>query len=94
MITVESQKKTFSCFYITEDLPDRNCDRCVHCCVDYTGWLQFQNYLYKIVKDPLFELAITLCIVFNTLFLALEHHGMTEGTREALDIGNKVIFVV
>ncbi|KAJ6635625.1 Sodium channel protein 60E [Pseudolycoriella hygida] len=75
---------------VLEDLPDRNCDKCVQCCVDYAGWLQFQNYLYKVVKDPLFELGITLCIVLNTLFLALEHHGMSESVRQALDIGNKV----
>lgn len=62
----------------------------MECCVDYAGWLQFQNCLYNIVKDPLFELGITLCIVLNTLFLALEHHGMSEGVRQALDIGNKV----
>ncbi len=98
----------------SDDLPDRNCDKCVQCCVDYAGWLQFQNYLYKVrtaienilsflrfyrslnhsflqvVKDPLFELGITLCIVLNTLFLALEHHGMSESVRQALDIGNKV----
>lgn len=77
---------------IADDIPDRNCDKCVDCCVDYTGWLQFQNCLYKIVKDPLFELGITLCIVLNTLFLAIEHHGMSEGVRQALDIGNKVRF--
>lgn len=46
--------------------------------------------LPQVVKDPLFELGITLCIVLNTLFLALEHHGMSESVRQALDIGNKV----
>lgn len=46
----------------------------------------------QIVRDPLFELGITLCIVLNTLFLALEHHGMSESIRQALDIGNKVKF--
>lgn len=77
--------------FFADDLPsDRNCDRCVSCCVDYDGWLQFQNCLYKVVRDPLFELAITLCIVLNTFFLALEHHGMSENVRQALDIGNKV----
>ncbi|XP_052873705.1 sodium channel protein 60E-like [Anopheles cruzii] len=75
---------------IEDDLPDRNCDSCVQCCIDYEGWLQFQNCLYKIVKDPLFELGITLCIVLNTMFLALEHHGMNANVRDALDIGNKV----
>lgn len=82
-------------FLFTDDLPsDRNCDRCVNCCVDYDGWLQFQNCLYKVVRDPLFELAITLCIVLNTFFLALEHHGMSENVRQALDIGNKVSFLL
>lgn len=52
--------------------------------------MSFQNVLYKIVKDPLFELFITLCIVLNTTFLALEHHGMSETVRSVLDIGNKV----
>ncbi|KFB48601.1 AGAP007086-PA-like protein [Anopheles sinensis] len=75
---------------LEDDLPDRNCDSCVQCCIDYEGWLQFQNCLYKIVKDPLFELGITLCIVLNTMFLALEHHGMNANVRDALDIGNKV----
>ncbi|XP_054090096.1 sodium channel protein 60E [Zeugodacus cucurbitae] len=75
---------------VIDDLPDRNCDRCIQCCVNYEGWLQFQNCLYKVVRDPLFELAITLCIVLNTAFLAMEHHGMSENFRNALDVGNKV----
>lgn len=62
----------------------------MHCCADYESWLQFQNCLYKVVRDPLFELAITLCIVLNTAFLAMEHHGMSESFRNALDVGNKV----
>ncbi|XP_052755866.1 sodium channel protein 60E isoform X3 [Galleria mellonella] len=79
-----------NCTYFTDELVDRNCECCVTCCIDYEGWLQFQNCLYGIVKDPLFELFITTCIVLNTLFLALEHHGMSENVRQALDIGNKV----
>ncbi|XP_034476823.1 sodium channel protein 60E-like [Drosophila innubila] len=75
---------------VIDDLPDRNFDRCVHCCGDYESWLQFQNCLYKVVRDPLFELAITLCIVLNTAFLAMEHHGMSPSFRNALDVGNKV----
>lgn len=51
---------------------------------------RFQNCLYKFVRDPLFELLITICIVLNTMFLAMEHHGMSENVRQALDIGNKV----
>ncbi|ERL93537.1 hypothetical protein D910_10826 [Dendroctonus ponderosae] len=73
-----------------QEIPDRNCFCCERCCVDYEGWLQFQQGLYQIVKDPLFELAITVCIVLNTMFLAMEHHGMSESLLRALDIGNKV----
>ncbi|XP_012246809.1 sodium channel protein 60E isoform X1 [Bombus impatiens] len=75
---------------ILDDLPDRNCEKCIQCCIDYEGWLRFQNCLYKVVRDPLFELTITLCIVLNTGFLAMEHHGMSESIRQALNIGNKV----
>lgn len=75
---------------IADELLDRNSECCVTCCIDYEGWLQFQNCLYGIVKDPLFELFITTCIVLNTLFLALEHHGMSENVRQVLDVGNKV----
>lgn len=58
--------------------------------MDYGGWLQFQQVLYRIVKDPIFELVITVCIILNTMFLALEHHGMSESVYRALDVGNKV----
>ncbi|XP_063905113.1 sodium channel protein 60E isoform X3 [Zophobas morio] len=75
---------------IDDQIPDRNCNGCEQCCVDYDGWLQFQQALYRIVRDPLFELAITVCIVLNTMFLAMEHHGMSEEMLKALDIGNKV----
>ncbi|XP_054277860.1 sodium channel protein 60E-like [Macrosteles quadrilineatus] len=75
---------------VLDDLVDRNCDKCVECCVDYEGWLRFQNCLYKVVRDPLFELLITLCIILNTMFLATEHHGMSENIRNMLDVGNKV----
>ncbi|KAJ8970053.1 hypothetical protein NQ317_012028 [Molorchus minor] len=75
---------------INSQIPDRNCSGCEQCCMDYEGWLQFQQGLYQIVRDPLFELAITVCIVLNTMFLAMEHHGMSESVLRALDIGNKV----
>ncbi|XP_060834551.1 sodium channel protein para-like isoform X6 [Rhopalosiphum padi] len=39
-------------------------------------WLKFQQGLAFIVFDPFVELYITLCIVVNTLFMALDHHEM------------------
>ncbi|XP_065337432.1 sodium channel protein 60E isoform X5 [Cloeon dipterum] len=75
---------------VHDNLQDRNCAKCEQCCLNYHGWLRFQNCLYNIVHDPLFDLLITLCIVLNTLFLALEHHGMSESVKAVLDIGNRV----
>ncbi|XP_068893811.1 sodium channel protein 60E-like isoform X4 [Tenebrio molitor] len=75
---------------IDDQILDRNCSGCEQCCMDYEGWLQFQQALYRIVRDPLFELAITVCIVLNTMFLAMEHHGMSDDVLRALDVGNKV----
>lgn len=77
-------------FCFADNVVDRNCAGCTRCCVDYGGWLHFQHALHKVVRDPLFELLITLCIVINTAFLATEHHGMSDGIRNALDVGNKV----
>lgn len=38
----------------------------------------------------LFESAVTICIILNTAFLAVEHHGMSEELKHVLEIGNKV----
>lgn len=76
--------------FLPDNLPDRNCPNCAKCCFDYILWLRVQNCLYKIVRDPLFELLITICIILNTFFLAVEHHGMSEDLKRLLDIGNKV----
>jgi hypothetical protein len=51
-------------------------------------------FYFQIVKDPLFELFITLCIVLNTTFLAIEHHGMSQTVKFVLDSGNKVFTLV
>ncbi|XP_008487354.1 uncharacterized protein LOC103524127 [Diaphorina citri] len=76
-----------------DNLVDRNCAKCPECCIDYESWLRFQNGLYRIVRDPLFELLITLCIILNTMFLAVEHHGMSQSMRDVLDYGNKMVCV-
>ena len=47
-----------------------------------------------IVFDPFVELFITLCIVVNTLFMALVHHDMDISMQNTLDIGNYVSLYV
>jgi hypothetical protein len=40
--------------------------------------------------DPFVDLAITICIVLNTLFMAMEHYPMTEQFSSVLTVGNLV----
>lgn len=40
--------------------------------------------------DPFADLTITICIVLNTLFMAMEHHPMQDEFTKMLSIGNKV----
>lgn len=53
-------------------------------------WLEIQKYIALIVFDPFVELFITLCIVVNTLFMALDHHDMDKQMEKALKSGNYV----
>lgn len=40
--------------------------------------------------DPFVDLAITICIVLNTLFMAMEHYPMTGQFSSVLTVGNLV----
>ncbi|XP_063929401.1 sodium channel protein para-like isoform X4 [Zophobas morio] len=55
------------------------------CC---TCWVAIKNFVSLIVFDPFVELFITLCIVVNTLFMALDHHDMDKDLEKALKSGN------
>ena len=53
-------------------------------------WRWLKLWLYTIVMDPFVDLGITICIVLNTVFMAMEHYPMTEEFEELLSIGNLV----
>ena len=53
-------------------------------------WLKIQHILELIVFDPFVELFITLCIVVNTLFMAMDHYGMVSEFATFLQMGNYV----
>lgn len=57
-------------------------------------WLAIQRFVNLIVFDPFVELFITLCIVVNTLFMALDHHNMDKDLEKALKSGNYVSAVL
>ncbi|GAB1286385.1 Sodium channel protein type 1 subunit alpha [Apodemus speciosus] len=42
------------------------------------------------LMDPFVDLAITICIVLNTLFMAMEHYPMTDHFNHVLTVGNLV----
>lgn len=55
-------------------------------------WLR--RFLEKLVNDPLFDLMITVCILLNTAFLSVEHHGMSTKMERILRLGNLVFAIV
>lgn len=54
------------------------------------AWLGLKELVKVMVMDPFLDLAITICIVLNTLFMALEHYPMTEEFNGMLSVGNLV----
>ncbi|XP_048033303.1 sodium channel, voltage gated, type VIII, alpha subunit a isoform X7 [Megalobrama amblycephala] len=53
-------------------------------------WMRIKEIVNMIVMDPFVDLAITICIVLNTLFMAMEHYPMTEQFEHVLSVGNLV----
>ncbi|XP_015271649.1 PREDICTED: sodium channel protein type 2 subunit alpha isoform X7 [Gekko japonicus] len=56
----------------------------------YPPWLKIKHVVNLIVMDPFVDLAITICIVLNTLFMAMEHYPMTPQFNNVLSVGNLV----
>ncbi|XP_041259196.1 sodium channel protein type 2 subunit alpha-like isoform X10 [Onychostruthus taczanowskii] len=57
------------------------------CC---ESWLKVKSVVELIVMDPFVDLAVTVCIVLNTLFMAMEHYPMTSHFETVLTVGNLV----
>uniref|UniRef100_A0AAY4CW99 Sodium channel protein n=1 Tax=Denticeps clupeoides TaxID=299321 RepID=A0AAY4CW99_9TELE len=53
-------------------------------------WMKIKEIVNLIVMDPFVDLAITICIVLNTLFMAMEHYPMTPQFEGVLSVGNLV----
>uniref|UniRef100_I3JRR2 Sodium channel protein n=1 Tax=Oreochromis niloticus TaxID=8128 RepID=I3JRR2_ORENI len=70
------------CWYVFADIFLKwNCCGC---------WRWLKQWLFIIVMDPFVDLTITICIVLNTVFMAMEHYPMTEEFEELLSVGNLV----
>ncbi|XP_073161777.1 sodium channel protein type 2 subunit alpha-like isoform X6 [Lepidochelys kempii] len=57
----------------------------------WSPWLKVKHIVNLVVMDPFVDLAITVCIVLNTLFMAMEHYPMTEQFSSVLTVGNLVL---
>uniref|UniRef100_A0A8D3DUN3 Sodium channel protein n=1 Tax=Scophthalmus maximus TaxID=52904 RepID=A0A8D3DUN3_SCOMX len=56
----------------------------------FPAWLKIKRVVKLIVMDPFVDLTITICIVLNTLFMAMEHYPMTTNFSNMLTVGNQV----
>lgn len=57
------------------------------CC---PAWLKVKKVVKLIVMDPFMDLTITICIVINTLFMAMDHYPMSKYFSNFLSVGNLV----
>uniref|UniRef100_A0A3Q3B869 Sodium channel protein n=1 Tax=Kryptolebias marmoratus TaxID=37003 RepID=A0A3Q3B869_KRYMA len=79
---LEDQRPCPPCWYAFADIFLKwNCCGC---------WIWLKQLLYTIVMDPFVDLAITICIVLNTVFMAMEHYPMSPQFDELLSTGNLV----
>ncbi|XP_053115873.1 sodium channel protein type 5 subunit alpha-like isoform X9 [Hemicordylus capensis] len=53
-------------------------------------WLLIKQKVKFVIMDPFSDLTITLCIVMNTLFMAMDHYKMTTEFENVLNVGNLV----
>ncbi|XP_066100522.1 sodium channel protein type 11 subunit alpha [Saccopteryx bilineata] len=85
-ITMQEQEKSQEpCFPCGENLASKYL---IWDCSPW--WLCFKKALRTVMTDPFTELAITVCIIINTVFLAMEHHNMNKDFESMLTTGNLV----
>uniref|UniRef100_A0A674PNM9 Sodium channel protein n=1 Tax=Takifugu rubripes TaxID=31033 RepID=A0A674PNM9_TAKRU len=78
----ESRQKCPSCWYTFAETV-----LIWECC---PVWMKFKKVVNLIVMDPFADLTITICIVLNTLFMAMEHYPMSGSFSRMLTVGNVV----
>ncbi|XP_071965446.1 sodium channel protein 1 brain-like [Antedon mediterranea] len=60
----------------------------------YRCWRQFKLAVSWVVLDPLFDLFITICIFVNTIFLGMDHYGISPTLLQILNIGNTIFTII
>ncbi|XP_027504320.1 sodium channel protein type 5 subunit alpha-like [Corapipo altera] len=57
-------------------------------------WRAVKEKVKLVILDPFVELFIMVCIILNTLFMAMEHPGMLPETREMITISDQVFTLI
>ncbi|XP_064442713.1 sodium channel protein type 7 subunit alpha isoform X1 [Mirounga angustirostris] len=80
----KSRKRCPLCWYrFAKTFLIWNCSPC---------WLKLKEFIHMIIMDPFTDLVLTVCVILNICFLALECYPMSEETNNILSIGN-LIFI-
>jgi len=53
-------------------------------------WVVFARFIELFITDAFVDMFITICIVVNTAFMALDHAGMSTQMAHTLKMGNYV----
>ncbi|XP_007945562.1 sodium channel protein type 7 subunit alpha [Orycteropus afer afer] len=78
----DSRKKCpFCCYRFAKIFLIWNCSPC---------WLKLKDFIHMIIMDPFTDLALIICIILNTLFLALQYYPLSVKMDNVLAIGNMV----
>ncbi|XP_059560204.1 sodium channel protein type 7 subunit alpha isoform X1 [Myotis daubentonii] len=78
----KSQKRCPLCWYkFAKIFLIWNCSPC---------WLKLKEFVHVIMLHPFTDLFLTICIILNICFLAMECYPMSETTSSVLRIGNLV----
>lgn len=96
---INSTSRYFSLFVLSSELEESR-QKCPPCWYNFAqtfliweccpAWLKIKKVVKLIVMDPFADLTITICIVLNTLFMAMEHHPMSVNFSKMLIAGNVV----
>nr|XP_019582910.1 PREDICTED: sodium channel protein type 7 subunit alpha isoform X2 [Rhinolophus sinicus] len=77
-----SQKRCPLCWYkFAKTLLIWNCSPC---------WLKLKDFVHVIIMHPFTDLFLTVCIILNIFFMALECYPISKETINVLSIENKV----
>ncbi|GAA6232848.1 sodium channel protein type 4 subunit alpha B-like [Lates japonicus] len=74
-----------------------SCPPCCLTCLRWNCcgcWRWLKQRLYTLVTHPFFDFGVVVCLILNTIFLAMEHYPMTVDFEELLSIMSLVFTAI